>query len=177
MLPEESLTAQNTSCLNKLASIQQLVIVTNQSTVAAIVVANCTLSGRLASTHERIVLRMQQPLLCLFFYFYTLYLQKLYFLGAPVENSFFCPPSDSEEIVNLIRRQKCKSTDLMNIPVFMYKILAPLIAPTVSMLFITHCLKVFFQNALKRLKLFLFSNLVTQIRLRIIDLFPCFPSC
>ena len=28
----------------------------------------------------------------------------LFFLGAPVENSFFCPPSDSEEIVNLIRR-------------------------------------------------------------------------
>ena len=24
----------------------------------------------------------------------------LYFQGAPVENSFFCPPSDSEEIVN-----------------------------------------------------------------------------
>ena len=49
----------------------------------------------------------------------------LCFLGAPVENSFFCHPSDSEEIVNLIRRQKSKSTDLMNIPVFIYKILAP----------------------------------------------------
>ena len=49
----------------------------------------------------------------------------LYFLGAPVENSFFCSPSDSEQIVNLIRRQKSKSTDLMNIPVFIYKILAP----------------------------------------------------
>ena len=42
----------------------------------------------------------------------------LNFLGAPVENSFFCSPSDREEIVNLIRRQKNKSTDLMNIPVF-----------------------------------------------------------
>ena len=52
-----------------------------------------------------------------------------YFLGAPVENSFLCHPSDSEEIVNLIRRQKSKSTDLMNIPLFIYKILAPLIAP------------------------------------------------
>ena len=49
----------------------------------------------------------------------------LYFLGAPVENSFFCPPSDSEEIVNQIRRQKSKSTNLMNIPVFIYKIIAP----------------------------------------------------
>ena len=57
------------------------------------------------------------------------------FLGVPVENSFFCPPSDREEIVNLIRREKNKSTDLMNIPVFIYKILAPMISPTVSMLF------------------------------------------
>ena len=44
-------------------------------------------------------------------------------------------PSDSEENVNLIRRQNKKSTDLMNIPVFIYKNLASLIAPTVSMLF------------------------------------------
>ena len=28
------------------------------------------------------------------------------FLGATVEKSFFCAPSDREEIVNLIRRQK-----------------------------------------------------------------------
>ena len=52
-----------------------------------------------------------------------------------MENSFFCSSSDSEEIVNLIRRQKNKSTDLMNIPVFIYKILAPIISLTVSMLF------------------------------------------
>ena len=51
-----------------------------------------------------------------------------------MENSFFCPPSDNEETVNLIRRQKSKSTE-MNIPVFIYKILAPLIIPSVSMLF------------------------------------------
>ena len=57
-------------------------------------------------------------------------ISPLYFLGAPVENSFFCYHPDSEEIVNLIRRQKRKSTDLMNIPVFIYKILALLIAPT-----------------------------------------------
>ena len=44
----------------------------------------------------------------------------LNFLGAHVENSFFCAPSDMEEIVILIRRQKNKSTDLMNIPVFIY---------------------------------------------------------
>ena len=56
-------------------------------------------------------------------------------LGAPVENSFLCPPTDREEIVYLIRRQKNKSTDLMNIPVFIYKIFAPLISPTVFMLF------------------------------------------
>ena len=40
-----------------------------------------------------------------------------------------------EEIVNLIRWQKNKSTDLKNIPVFIYKILALVISPTVSMLF------------------------------------------
>ena len=53
---------------------------------------------------------------------------KFIFLPPPL-------PSDSEEIVNLIHKQKDKSTDLMNIPVFIYKILAPLIAPTVSLLF------------------------------------------
>ena len=47
---------------------------------------------------------------------------------------YFLPSSDSEEIVNLIRRRKNKSTDLMNIPVFIYKIFASLIYPTVSML-------------------------------------------
>ena len=52
-----------------------------------------------------------------------------------MENLFFCAPSDVEEIVNLIRRQKNKSTDLMNIPVFIYEILVPIISPTVSMLF------------------------------------------
>ena len=57
------------------------------------------------------------------------------FLGAPAENSFFYPPSDREEIVNLVRREKNKSADLMNIPVFIYKILAPRISHTVSMLF------------------------------------------
>ena len=41
---------------------------------------------------------------------------------------------------------------------------------------ITRYLKVFFQNALNRQKLILFSNLVTQIRLRIIDPFPCYQS-
>ena len=87
----------------------------------------------------------------------------LNFLGAPVENQFFCSASDREEIVNLIRRQKIKSTDLMNIPILIYKILAPLISPTVSMLLLTYCQKAFFLNALKQLKLFKFLNLVTQI--------------
>ena len=63
------------------------------------------------------------------------YISPLIFLGAPVENSFFCAPSDREEIFNLICRQKNKSTDLMNISVFIYKILSPVISPTVSMLF------------------------------------------
>ena len=35
-------------------------------------------------------------------------ISPLNFLGAPVENSFYCPPSDREEIVNLICRQKNK---------------------------------------------------------------------
>ena len=43
-----------------------------------------------------------------------------------MENSFvFLPPSDSEEIVHLIGRKKGKSTDLMNICVFIYKIKPP----------------------------------------------------
>ena len=45
-------------------------------------------------------------------------ISPLNFLGAPVENSFFCAPSGREEIVNLIRRQKNKSSDLVNVPVF-----------------------------------------------------------
>ena len=52
-----------------------------------------------------------------------------------MENSFFCPPIDREEIVYLICRQENKSTDLMNIPVLIYKMLAPLISYTVSMIF------------------------------------------
>ena len=79
-------------------------------------------------------------------------ISPLNFLGVPVENSFFCTPSDREEIVNLIDRQKNKSTDLMNIPVFIYKILAPIISPAVSMIFNNSWQKVFFLNALKRLK-------------------------
>ena len=90
-------------------------------------------------------------------------ISPLNFLGAPVENSFFCSPSDREEIVNLIRRQKNKSTDLMNILVFIYKILAPLIFPTVSMLFNNSVSEGIFPEAFKLLKLFYFLNLVTQI--------------
>ena len=52
-----------------------------------------------------------------------------------MENSVLCPPSDREKIVNLISSQKNKSTDLMNILVFIYKILASIVSPTVSMLF------------------------------------------
>ena len=48
------------------------------------------------------------------------------FLEAHVENSILCPPSDREEIVNLMHRQKNKSIDLTDIPVFIYKTLAPL---------------------------------------------------
>ena len=51
-----------------------------------------------------------------------------------MENSFFCAPSDRAEIVNLIGRQKNKSTDLMNIPVYIYNF-SPVISQTVSMLF------------------------------------------
>ena len=76
---------------------------------------------------------------------------------------FFCPPSDREEIINLIRRQKNKSTDLMNIPVFIYKILAPIISPTISMLFNNSLSEGTFPECLKQLKLFQLLNLVTQI--------------
>ena len=47
------------------------------------------------------------------------------FLRCTRGKFIFLSPCDSEEIVNLIRRQQNKSTDLMNIPVFIYKILAP----------------------------------------------------
>ena len=52
-------------------------------------------------------------------------ISPLNFLGAPAENSFFCAHSDREEIVDLIHRQKNKSTDLMNIPLFIYPIFCP----------------------------------------------------
>ena len=104
-------------------------------------------------------------------------ISPLNFLKAPVKNSFFCAPSDRLEIVNLIHRQKNKSTALMNIPVFIYKILAPIISPTVSMLFNTSLSEGIFPEWLKQLKVFKFLNLVTQILLCIIDLFPCCLSC
>ena len=59
------------------------------------------------------------------------------FLEAPVVNSFFFPPTGSEKIVNLIRRQGNKSTDLMNISEFykfIFNFLSPLIFLAVSML-------------------------------------------
>ena len=65
----------------------------------------------------------------------------------------------------------------MNIPVFIYKILADLIAPTVSLLFNNSLSERIFPECFKTAKLFQFSNLVTQNRLRITDLFPCYPSC
>ena len=68
-------------------------------------------------------------------------------------NSFFCTPSDREEIVNLIRRQKSKSTDLMNILVFIYKILATIISPTVSMLFNNTVSEGIFQECFKTAKI------------------------
>ena len=105
-------------------------------------------------------------------------ISSLNFLWAPVENSLFCPPSDTEEIVNLIRRQKNKSTDLMNIPVFMYKILAPIIiSPTVSMLFNKSLSEVTFPECFKKAKIIIPINLVTQILLWIINLFSCCHSC
>ena len=70
-----------------------------------------------------------------------------------MENSFFCNPSDREEIVNLIRRQKDKSTDLMNIPVLIYKILAPIISPTVSMLFNNSVSEGIFPECFKTIKI------------------------
>ena len=54
---------------------------------------------------------------------------------------FFCKMYNKEKLFSIVQspqsihRQKNKSTDLMNIPVFIYNILASLIAPTVSILF------------------------------------------
>ena len=62
------------------------------------------------------------------------------------------PPSDSEEIVNLIRRQNIY-TDLKNIPVFIYKILASLISSTVSMLFNNSLSEGIFSDCLKMAKI------------------------
>ena len=80
-------------------------------------------------------------------------ISQLNFLGASVENLFFSPPSDREEIVNIIHMQKNKPTDLINIPVFVYKILAPLISPAVSMLFNNSLLEGIFSECLKTAKI------------------------
>ena len=70
-----------------------------------------------------------------------------------MENSFFCAPCYSEEIVKLILRQKNKSTDLINIPVFIYTILAPIISPTLSMLFNNSVLEGIFPECFKTAKI------------------------
>ena len=81
-------------------------------------------------------------------------ISPLNFLGVPVENSFLCSPSDREEIVNLIRWQKNnKSTDLKNIPVFIYKMLAHPISPTASMLFNNSLLEGIFPECFKTTKI------------------------
>ena len=102
----------------------------------------------------------------------------LNFLGAPVENSFFCSPSDREEIVTLIRRQKNKSTDLKIIPVFIYKILAIIISPSVSILFINSLSEGTFPECFKTAKIIpIFKSGDSNSTVRIIDLFPCCLSC
>ena len=99
-------------------------------------------------------------------------ISPLHFLGAPSCGKFiFLPP------VILIRRQKNKSTDLMNIPVFIYRILAPLISPTVSMLFNNSLSQGIFPECFKSNKIISILNLVTKIPLRIIDQFSCYTSC
>ena len=70
-----------------------------------------------------------------------------------MENSFFCPSSEREEILNLIRRQKNKSTDLMNMTIVIYTMLAPFYAPTVSMLFNNSLSEGIFSECFKRAKI------------------------
>ena len=53
----------------------------------------------------------------------------------------------------------------MNIPVFIYKILAPLISPTVSMLFSNLLSEGIFPECFKEQSLFQVLNMVTQILL------------
>ena len=99
----------------------------------------------------------------------------LNFLGAPMENSFFCPPSDREEIVNLFCRQKNKSTNLMNILVFIYKILAPLIHITVSMLFKNSLSEGIFPEWFKTVKIipiFKFGDSNSTVNCRPISMLP-----
>ena len=95
-----------------------------------------------------------------------------------MENSFFCPPhpSDSEEIGNLIHTQN-KSTDLVNIPVFIYKILAPPISPSFQCSLIALHLNVFFRNDLKQQKNIQIFKYGDSILPRNIDLFPRCLSC
>ena len=93
------------------------------------------------------IFQTQPPILIAIFLIQNI--SPLNFLGAPVENSFFCAPSDREDIVNLIHRQKNKSTDLINMPVFIQKILAPIISPTVSMLFNNSVSKAIFPECIK----------------------------
>ena len=92
-----------------------------------------------------------------------------------MENSFFCTPSDREEIVNLIRRQKNKTTDLMNIPVFIYKNLAPIISPTVSILFNNSVSEGIFPECFKTAKIiqiFKFGDSNSTVYYRPISMLP-----
>ena len=103
-------------------------------------------------------------------------ISPLNFLGAPVENSFSAPtPFDSEEIVNLIHRQKNKSTDLMNIPVLIYTILAPLISNAVPKLFYNSLSEGNFSECFKTAKIiqiFLSGDSNSTLNYRPISMLP-----
>ena len=65
----------------------------------------------------------------------AIFLTKIYLHSISWEHLWKMNFSSLPLIVNLIRRQKNKSTDLMNIPVFIYNISATLISHTVLILF------------------------------------------
>ena len=72
-------------------------------------------------------------------------------------------------------KQKNKSSDLMNIPVFIYKILAPIISSTVSMLFINSLSEGIFLECFKTPKIiniFKSGDLNSTVNYRPISMLP-----
>ena len=70
-------------------------------------------------------------------------------MGPSVRHTFFFNPSNSSEVVTLIKSFPTKSSHLKTIPIFIYKYLANLLAPTISSLYNSTLLDGIFPSCLK----------------------------